>query len=240
MNIFISGTEARVGKTFIASGLASLMQSLGYKSGVFKPVQCGANDKNGFLIAPDLAFVKRTDAFVDTACSYLLRTGGLPVLALEKENVKFEINKVLKDYAILKENCELVITEDSNGISTPLNSKFSMSDIAKNLKLPVVFVAVPDENTVNDTLLAVNYAKEQGLEVRGVIINKYPQGTDNIAIRTVPRLIEEYSDTKVLGIIRNIPDFRTLTPGVIIDIILNSADIEKIFGIKIPKLNSEV
>ena len=78
------------------------------------------------------------------------------------------------------------------------------------------------------------------MNVRGVIINKYPQGSDSIAIRTAPRLIEEYSDAKVLGIIKDIENAHLLTPSALIDTILNSVDIEKIFQITIPKLNMGV
>ena len=42
MNIFVKGTDTDVGKTFITSALAALMQSLGYKTGVYKPFQSGA------------------------------------------------------------------------------------------------------------------------------------------------------------------------------------------------------
>ena len=55
--------------------------------------------------------------------------------------------------------------------------------------------------------------------------------------KTAPRLIEEYSDAKILGIIPEIPNFSSVKPGEIIDIFINNVDIEKVFGIKIPKLN---
>ena len=61
MNIFVTGTDTDVGKTIITAGLAAVMQSLGYKAGVYKPFQSGAVEKNGFLVSPDLAYVKKLD-----------------------------------------------------------------------------------------------------------------------------------------------------------------------------------
>ncbi len=240
MNIFITGTDTDVGKTFITAGLAALMQSLGYKTGVYKPFQSGAEVKNGFLVAPDLAYVKKIDAFVETSCSYLFKPPTAPALAAEIEKIKVDTNNLVRDYMLLCEKCELVITEGAGGLCVPVAPQLLTSDIVKLLNVPVVIVARPNLGTINQTLLTVNFAKQHGLNVRGVIINRYPRGTDDIAIRTAPRLIEEYSDAKVLGIVKDLQPSNTLTPGVIIDTILNSVDIEKIFEIKIPKLNSGV
>ena len=90
---------------------------------------------------------------------------------------------------------------------------------------------------VKSAEVKLNFAKQNGLDVRGVIINRYPQGTDDMAIRTLPRLIEEYSDTKVLGIVKDIDNEYDISPSIIIDNIINSLDVEKIFDIKIPKLS---
>ena len=240
MNIFITGTDINVGKTFITAALAALMQSLGYKTGVYKPFQCGAIEKNGFMMAPDLAYVKQIDAFVDTASTYLMKTLSAPALAAETENIYIDLNNIIRDYTALNNKCELVITEGVGGLCVPINPSFLMSDLIKYLNLPLIIVAKPDLGTINHTLLTINQANQKGLNVRGVIINKYPQGTDNISIRTVPRLIEEYSDAKVIGIIKNIENIQFLAPSAMIDIILNSVDVEKIFQITIPKLNMGV
>jgi dethiobiotin synthetase len=112
-----------------------------------------------------------------------------------------------------------------------------MSDVAKILKLPVLIVARPDLGTINHTLLTINHAVEKGLKVSGVIINRYPENTDDIAIKTAPRLIEEYSDVSVVGIVKDFGSAASIKPATLIDSMLNSIDLEKIFGIKIPKLN---
>ncbi len=240
MNIFVTGTDTDVGKTFVSAALAALMQSLGYKTGVYKPFQSGAEEKNGFLMAPDLAYVKKIDAFVDTACTYLMKPATAPSLAAEIDKIHIDMNTIARDYKTLNNKCELVITEGAGGLCVPVAPRILTSDIVKFLNLPIIIVARPDLGTINHTLLTINYAKEQNINVRGVIINKYPKGTNDIAIRTAPRLIEEYSDVKVLGIIKDVEDAGKLAPSAMIDIVLNSVDVEKIFNITIPKLNTGV
>ena len=237
MNIFIIGTDINIGKTFISAGLAALMQSLGYKTGIYKPFQTGAEDKNGFLMAPDVAYIKKIDAFIETSATYLMKSTAVPSLAAELEKINIDKNKILQEYKTLRSKCETTIVEGTGGLATPITSTLLMIDIVKLLDLPLIIVAKPDLDAINHTLLTINFAQQNGLDIRGVIINRYPQGTDDIAIRTLPRLIEEYSDTKVLGIVKDIDNEYDITPSVVIDNIINSIDVEKIFDIKIPKLS---
>lgn len=237
MHIFVTGTDTDIGKTVVTAGLAAVMQSLGYKAGVYKPFQSGAEEKNGFLVSPDLAFVKKLDFYVETLSTYLLKPPTAPYIAAEIDGVQMSLSTVCREYQTLKQNCETVLVEGAGGIMVPVTKDTVMGDVAKMLDIPVLIVAGPDLGTINHTLLTINQAKVMGLDIAGVIINRYPQGTNDIAIKTAPRLIEEYSDVNILGIIPEIPDFDLAKPGELINVFVNSVDIEKIFRIKIPKLN---
>ena len=236
MNIFVTATDTDVGKTIVTAGLAAIMQSLGYKAGILKPLQTGAISQGDFLISPDLAFIKKIDPYVSTHASYVLKTPSAPYLASEIEGVPIETDVILRDYVKMTQKCDTVIVEGSGGILVPVSSGILMSDVAKKLNLPIVIVARPNLGTINHTLLTINAANQSGLRIAGVIINKYPEDTADVVIKTAPRLIEEYSDAKIVGIIK---DFKTdhITPSILIDAMLNSVDLEKIFNIKIPKLD---
>lgn len=237
MHIFVTGTDTDVGKTVVTAGLAAVMQSLGYKAGVYKPFQSGAEEKNGFLVSPDLAYVKKLDFYVETLCTYLLKPPTAPYTAAERDGVQINLSSITREFQTLKQNCETVIVEGAGGLMVPVTKDKLMGDIAKLIDIPLLIVAKPDLGTINHTLLTINYAKELGLDIAGIIINKYPQGTNDIAIKTAPGLIEEYSGVNILGIIPEIPDFELTKPGELINVFINSVDIEKIFRIKIPKLN---
>ena len=237
MQVFVTGTDTDIGKTVVTAGLAAVMQSLGYKAGVYKPIQSGAEEKNGFLISPDLSYVKKLDFYVETLCTYLLKPPTAPRIAAEIDGVSINLNAINREYQSIKQTCEVVFVEGAGGLMVPVTKESLMIDIAKMLDIPLLVVARPHLGTINHTLLTINQAKQAGLDIAGVIINRYPSGTTDIAIKTAPRLIEEYSDSSILGIIPDIPNFENIKPGALINILINSVDIEKIFRIKIPKLN---
>ena len=56
-------------------------------------------------------------------------------------------------------------------------------------------------------------------------------------VKTIPRLLEEYTKASVVGIIKELDGYGENTPGSIIDNVLNGVDIEKVFNVKIPKLD---
>ncbi|MDD3236479.1 MAG: dethiobiotin synthase [Candidatus Gastranaerophilales bacterium] len=236
MNIFVTGTDTDIGKTVVTAGLAAVMQSLGYKAGVLKPLQSGAIIQGSFMISPDLSFVKRIDPYVTTQASYILKEPTAPYIAAELENVEIDLNVIQKDYSRMAQTCDTVIVEGSGGLLVPVAPHVLMSELPKKLNLPCVIVARPDLGTINHTLLTINQAISEGLKVSGVIINRYPEGTEDYAIKTAPRMIEEYSDAKILGIIKDF-DTKHIQPSVLIDAMVNSVDLEKIFNVKIPKLD---
>lgn len=239
LNIFVTGTDTGVGKTFITAGLAAAMQSLGYATCVYKPIQCGAKEKQGFTQAPDLAYIKNIDPYVKTYSTYMFKEKAEPLIAAETENIKIDKTIIKKDFDNIAKSCDCIITEGSGGIMTPLAQNFTMNNLIKFLNLPALIVIKPDFGTVNQTLLTINQAVSNGIEIRGVIINNFPETTEETALKTIPRLIEEYSDTKIVGVIKHFTDVNKINPNDLITNIINGIDIESVFKVKISKLELE-
>lgn len=239
LDIFVTGTDTDIGKTFITAGLAATMQSLGYSTCVYKPVQSGAIVKNGFMQAPDLTFVKSVDPYIKTHASYMLKEPTAPLVAAELENIEIDKLTIKKDYEALSKEHDCTIVEGAGGLMVPIAPKFMILDMIKMLDLPIVIVARPDLGTVNHTILTINQAASQGIKVRGVIINNFPEYTNDVSIKSGPRLIEEYSDAKILGIVKHFDNANKLNPSDLITHILNGIDIESVFDVKIAKLELE-
>ena len=237
MNIFITGISPYVGKTFMTASLASIMQSLSYKTAVYKPIQLGAFEQNSFMVAPDIAYVKKIDPYLTAESTYLLKSKMSPVIAAEMENVRINPKVILKDFSMLSTRFDAVIVDGVGELMTPIAPRFSIANLINMMHSDLVIVAPADENKINDIILTVNHAKAMGIKVNGVIINKYPAGNENLSIKSMPRLIEEYTDTSVIGLVKELNGYSELTPASIIDNVLNGVDIEKVFGIKIPKLD---
>jgi len=242
MNILVTGTDTGVGKTVVTAGLAGVMQSLGYEMGVYKPIQSGAELKNGKLVSPDLEFVRSIDRNIRTKCTYMLKTPCAPSLAAFLESVKIYKNRLKIDYENLRESCDFTIVEGAGGILCPISNDYMVRDLAKQLGLPVLIVARSGLGTINHTLLTIEAARLGGLDVLGVIFSDYPAGTNDISIKTAPEIISNLSSVKVFGCLPSIPELKSHCacpdlPEILLDKVLNNIDIQGIFDIIIPKLS---
>lgn len=237
MNVFVTGTASKTGKTFVTAALASIMQSLSYKTAVYKPIQLGAFEQNSFIIDPDISYVKKIDPYLTAECTYHLKSTMAPVIASELEKIKINPKVILKDYTMLKDKFDAVIVEGTGGILTPIAPRFTIANLVKMLNLPIVIITNSTEESVNNTILTANHAEAMGIEINGIIINRYPEGTEDMRVKTIPRLLEEYTKASVVGIIKELDGYGENTPGSIIDNVLNGVDIEKVFNVKIPKLD---
>lgn len=239
LNIFVTGTDSNVGKTFITAGIAATMQSLGYSTCVYKPVQTGAPKKIGFAQATDLVFVKNIDPYIKVHSTYLLKEQTSPAIAAELENIVIDKTVIQKDYDLISKEQDCMVLEGTGGIMTPLGHNLLISDMIKSLDIPVVIIVNPDSGMINQALLTINHAQTKGLTIRGVIINNFSENTKNADMKYAPRLIEEYSDAKILGIVQSFADVNKINPSELITNILNGIDIESVFDVKIDKLTVE-
>lgn len=235
MNVFVTSVEKGSGKTVISAGIAAVMQSLGYKAAVYKPVQTGAIDKGSYLISPDLAFVKMVDPYITTHSSYMLKSNAIPSISCKEENQDISIKKIITDFEILSNKTDALLVESTGGLMYPLNDKLFSYQLPLELKLPVLFVINPSNNTVNHYLNEINTAKIIGLDIAGVVINKFSVYSENPEIKHFPSLIEKYSDAKIVGLIRNFKG-NSVQTNILINEILNGIDFEDVFKMKISKL----
>ena len=81
LKLYISSGNKKDGKTFLTAGLAATMQSLGYSTAVYKPIQTSGIEINGFMQSPDLTFVKSIDPYINTYFTYLFKTNSEPLIA---------------------------------------------------------------------------------------------------------------------------------------------------------------
>ena len=103
------------------------------------------------------------------------------------------------------------------------------------LGIPILIVTKPEENAVNNTLMTIAAALEKGIEVRGVVINDILNDCPKELLNSIPRVIEEFTNVKVLGLIPHLQD--KFSPEDLITAILNGVDVESIFNVKIEKLD---
>lgn len=240
MNIFITGTDTGVGKTVITAGIAGVLQSLGFSVGVFKPIQAGLDPANPLCLSSmDLNFAVSVDSNIFTKCSYILKTPAAPAVSARIDGVEIDFNYIIRDYKFLCEQCDVVLVEGAGGISVPLTPEKTVKDLILALGLPALLVARPHLGTINHSILSVEYAKKYNIDLLGIVISGYPSGTQDVAIKTAPQMIEAYAKTEILGIVPEINGLTDKDPQAetLIEAIIKTINLEKVFRAKLPRLS---
>ena len=235
LNLYITSANKGDGKTFVSAGIAATMQSLGYSTCVYKPIQTSGIELKGFMQSPDLTFIKSIDPYINTHFSYLFKTNSEPLIAAEKENEFIDIELINTEYQRIIPNTDCVLLDGDNGLLSPIAPSLQTADMIKKLQIPVLFVITPKEDSINDTLLSIYTAQEKGIDIRGVVINNIREGCSKELLTAITRVVEEYSNVSILGLLPHIDE--KIVPEELITSVLNGIDIESIFRVKIEKLD---
>lgn len=235
LNLYVTSSEKKSGKTFITAGIAATMQSLGYTTSVYKPIQTSGIEINGFMQSPDLTFIKTIDPYINTHFSYLYKEQTEPLIASENDNEFIDIDFINKEYKRIIAISDCTILDGDSGIQSPIAPNTVTADLIKKLSIPTLVVTTPNENSINNTLMTINTAIEKGIEIRGVVINNIAEDCSKTLLTSITRIIEEYTNTKILGLIPKLQNKNA--PEEILTAILNGIDIESVFNVKIEKLD---
>lgn len=177
--LFITATGTDVGKTFVSAIIVKKIREMGFNCGYFKPALSGAEIKEGKLVPGDCEYVLKTAGITANAsdfASYIFKTAVSPHLAAEIEGVSIRKEKILADFENKKQEFDYIVVEGAGGIVCPFNlkdEKIILPDIIKMLGLDVIVVASAELGSINNTVLTTEYIKNTGIQMKGIIINKY-------------------------------------------------------------------
>lgn len=178
--IFITGTGTDVGKTYISALIVKKMREAGYNCGYFKPVISGVTEMCGHLMDSDANYVIQTANIpteAEQCVSYYWQEAVSPHLAAKRKNQEIDIDKIKYDFAQINKKYDYLLIEGAGGITCPLKinseEKYLLKDLIWELGLSVIIVADAGLGTINSTLLTVDYARANGIEIEGIILNNY-------------------------------------------------------------------
>jgi dethiobiotin synthetase len=135
-----------------------------------------------------LAELPRTRTIPET---YRFAPPVSPHLAARRARVRIELRNIRMPRIAPRQN---LIVEGAGGALVPINGTLLMTDLMKNLKLPVLLVARTSLGTINHTLLSLAALRAARIKVRGVVM----VGKPNLENR---KAIEHYGDVAVVGVI---------------------------------------
>ena len=200
--IFITATGTDVGKTYVSALLLKYLLKSGLNAGYYKPVLSGAIQNNGKIIPGDCEFVLKFSGLnlpPLNYVSYIYKEPLSPHLAAQIENNPVELSKIVSDFSNIKKQFDYIIVEGAGGIVCPFrldNQKIMLPDVIKALGLDIIIVASAALGTINSTFLTVEYAKNCGINVRGIVLNNYDD--NNIMMRDNLKQIEALTGVKVI------------------------------------------
>ena len=235
LNLYITSSQKHQGKTFLTAGIAATMQSLGYNTSVYKPIQTAGKEINGFMQSPDLTFIKTIDPYINTHFSYLYKENAEPMIASEGDNEVIDIDFINSEYKRIISVSECTILDGDSGILSPIAPNTLTADMIRRLGIPILIITQPNDDAINNTLMTIAAALEKDIEIRGVVINDIPSDCPKEILISIPRIIEEFTNVKVLGLVPHLTS--GYNPEDLITAVLNGIDIESIFNVKIEKLD---
>jgi dethiobiotin synthetase len=200
--IFVTGTDTDVGKTLIAGGITAALRQRGLNAGYFKPVQSGCPEEGGRVIPTDARLVKELAALtepLDLLTPVALRLPLAPGVAAAREGVQVDLERVAAVLRELAGRYDFLVVEGAGGLYVPLvDYGFLVLDLARWLRLPLLVVARAGLGTINHTALTVLAARQAGLPVAGVILNR-GSAAPGLAEQTNPEVIEAITGVPILG-----------------------------------------
>jgi dethiobiotin synthetase len=199
---FITGTDTSVGKTFVTAGILQAMQAAGYNVCPMKPVETGCSISKGRLVTDDalrLLKVSCIDEDIDLINPYRFRQPLAPLIAAAAEDKRVSKKRIISAYNNLKKKYEVLLVEGAGGIMVPLTRRTLFVDLIKEMDIPLIIIARPGLGTINHTLLTIEAARSNGIQIEGVVFNHTEKSRSDISVKTNPEVVRRIGKVKILG-----------------------------------------
>lgn len=200
MNFFITGTDTGVGKTYVTRLMIEALRSEGRAAAGFKPISCGDREDAKILAATS------GDVHLDEINPVHFDSGLAPHVAALLENKCIEPAQLLESYHALAGKFENVLVEGAGGWQVPITERYFISDLAKDLGLPVILVAANRLGALNHILLTLAAIEAKGLRCAGIVLNQLGDEMDTPMI-TNKGILESLTQTPLLDHIIHGQDF---------------------------------
>lgn len=200
MNLFITGTDTGVGKTYVTARLIRYLRRQGLDAVGLKPICCGSReDAETLRAAADDALE------LNEVNPVWLRTPAAPYVAALIENRIIDLDLIRETFRRLRERHASVLVEGVGGWLVPIARDYAVADLAREMSLPVTVVVRNRLGALNHAALTVQHVRQSGQECAGIILNDgLPEPTNeagdpqDIAVATNRSVLEDWLGVKTL------------------------------------------
>jgi len=176
MSFFVTGTDTGAGKTHVTRLILNALRERGMDAVGYKPVSCGDRDDGRFLAEASGGLP------LDDVNPVHLKTAVAPYVAGLLENRTVNPADLIAGFHHLAATHPCVVVEGVGGWAVPLAANYRVSDLAKDLGLPVILVAANRLGALNHILLTVDAIRAKGLICAGIILNQLGDELDTAMI----------------------------------------------------------
>jgi dethiobiotin synthetase len=213
VSLFVTGTDTAVGKTHTVVQLLRLLRASGLRCVGMKPICCGDRQDAQLLLAAGSEGVT-----IEEINPIWLKTPAAPFAAALVEHVDIDIPRMLGAMADLQRRFDCVVVEGVGGWLVPIRANYFVSDLAAEMKLPVLVVAQNRLGCLNHSMLTTNSVRDHGLKCAGLVINN-PPGQKGIAVSTNVDILRRIVGVPVIsGLAENMselpPEWEQITRGL--------------------------
>jgi dethiobiotin synthetase len=175
-SFFITGTDTSVGKTCVAAALLCLARQSGKKTAAVKPVAAGCESSAEGLRNEDALALWR-ECTVPLSYEQInpvaLAPAIAPHIAAEQAGKRLSISRLAGVCrGVMISEAEFVVIEGAGGWRVPVSPSEMLSDLAKELNLPVIVVIGLKLGCLNHALLTVEAIKRDGLHIAAWVANQ--------------------------------------------------------------------
>lgn len=173
--LFVSGIDTDAGKSYAAGWLANLISSEGKSVVTQKFVQTGNKDFSEDIAKHrELMGIEPTpDDKIHLTAPVILSYPCSPELAARLDGTEIDTGLIAKATEELSMRYSHVIIEGAGGLMVPLKGEYLTIDYIREHCLPVALVTNGTLGSISHTLLSLYAIKHHGIELWGVIYNKF-------------------------------------------------------------------
>jgi dethiobiotin synthetase len=175
-SFFVTGTDTDVGKTLASCAMLRAASAAGYSTVGMKPLAAGGMQTPEGLRNDDALQLQAASSLqlsYDEVNPVCLPEAASPHIAAALAQRKVRIERLAGFcQGVLSLRANLTLLEGAGGWRVPLNEREFMSDLAKQLQLPVIIVVGMRLGCLNHTLLTGEAVVRDGLRLAGWIANR--------------------------------------------------------------------
>jgi len=187
MNLFLTGTDTGVGKTFTTALLTRALREAGHGTIALKPLCSGERSDVEILCS-----ASGNTLSLDETNPVWLQTPAAPLVAAQLENRTLSLDFLADWFTALASKHSSLLVEGAGGWLVPITETQTLADFAVRLGLPVIPVVANRLGCINHALLTIESIRALSLPCPGIILNHLTPAAD-IAQRTNAQILARHA-----------------------------------------------